>query len=100
MSTEVLAPVRKFRRTIPEAHRGSLDTRLMWLWHQRFGTVQTIYGETSDPLDKTACTLILQAIMGEDLASIKLLLQRIEGGPVVDEDVLAAQAAEPTSMRV
>jgi hypothetical protein len=36
MSKELVA-TRKFRAEIPEAHRGSLDTRLRWLWHQRWG---------------------------------------------------------------
>ena len=82
MSTEI---VRKFRKQIPEAHRSSLDTRLMWLWHQKFGTVQTIWNESRDVLDHTACTLILQAIMSRDLNSIELLFQRLEGGAVGDE---------------
>ena len=89
MSTEI---VRKFRKQIPEAHRSSLDTRLMWLWHQKFGTVQMIWKESSDVLDHTACTLILQAIMAKDLASIELVLNRLEGGPIEDVEV-AAQSA-------
>ena len=53
MSQEI---VRKFRKQIPEAHRASLDTRLRWLWVQRFGTVQTVWKESPDLLDRTACT--------------------------------------------
>ena len=34
-----LVPVARFRNTIPEDHRSSMDTRLAWLWKQRFGTV-------------------------------------------------------------
>lgn len=83
MSNE-LVPVRKFRRAIPEAYRSSLDTRLEWLWHQRFGTVQQIWKDSPDALDKTACTLILQAIIARDLESIRLLFERLEGGPQVD----------------
>lgn len=83
-----LVPVRKFRREIPEAHRISLDTRLQWLWHQRFGTVQMIWKDSPDILDHTACTLILQAIMGKDLDSIHQLFQRLEGGSVSDEALL------------
>lgn len=85
MSQEI---VRKFRKQIPEVHRKSLDTRLRWLWHQRFGTVQMVWQESRDILDKTAATLILQAIMAKDLNSIELLFQRIEGGAEVDEAVL------------
>ena len=83
-----LEPVRKYRKAIPEAHRSSLDTRVQWLWHQRFGTVQTVWQESRDILDKTAATLILQCIMAKDLNSIELLFQRIEGGAEVDEAVL------------
>jgi hypothetical protein len=75
---------RRWRNTIPAEHRMTLDTRLVWLWHQRFGTVQMIYKESSDLLDKTAATLILQAILGRDLKSIQQLFQRIEGGPQFD----------------
>lgn len=85
MSQEI---VRKFRKQIPEVHRKSLDTRLRWLWNQRFGTVQTVWQESRDILDKTAATLILQCIMAKDLNSIELLFQRIEGGAEVDEAVL------------
>jgi len=85
MSQEI---VRKFRKQIPEVHRKSLDTRLRWLWHQRFGTVQTVWQESRDILDKTAATLILQCILAKDLNSIELLFQRIEGGAEVDEAVL------------
>jgi hypothetical protein len=81
-------PVRKYRREVPAEHKGSLDTRLQWLWHQRFGTVQTVYNESKDILDHTACTLILQAIMARDLKSIQQLLQRLEGGSRVDVDML------------
>ena len=85
MSTEI---ARKFRKEIPPAHRESLDTRLRWLWNQRFGTVQTIWKDSPDVLDQTACTLILQAIMSKDLNSIELLFQRLEGGSQNDQEVL------------
>ena len=85
-----------FRREIPKDHRGSLDTRLVWLWNQRFGTVQTIWQESSDVLDRTAATLVLQCVLGGgDLESIVLLFRRLEGGVQVDKEVL-----EQTSMRV
>ena len=84
--------VRRYRHAVPDAHRASLDTRLAWLWCQRFGTVQMIWKESSDMLDHTACTLILQAIMAKDLASIELVLNRLEGGPIEDVEV-AAQSA-------
>lgn len=84
-----LEPIeRKFRKQIPDAHRASLDTRLAWLWHQRFGTVQMVWKESRDLLDHTACTLILQAVMAGDLNSIEMLMQRIEGGAISDAEVL------------
>mgnify|MGYP003593916766 CR=1 FL=1 len=90
--TEVVL-VRKFRNQVPEDHRTSLDTRLLWLWHQRFGTVQTVYSNSPDILDVTAATLILQAVMARDLKSIQQLFQRLEGSSVYDEEVRAQVAA-------
>lgn len=87
MSAE-LVPIRKFRKQIPDVHRVSLDTRIQWLWHQRFGTVQMIYKDSPDILDKTAATLFLQAIMAKDLESISQILQRLEGGPLLDTTLL------------
>jgi hypothetical protein len=86
--TAELVQLYKFRRSIPAAHQGSLDTRLRWLWHQRFGTVQMVYNESKDILDKTAATLILQAVMASDLESINQLFQRLEGGPLADDTLL------------
>ena len=95
-NAELVAPRRRhFRKSVPKEHRQSLDTRLRWLWNQRFGTVQTIWNESDDMLDRTACTTILQGILGKDLASIKLLLSRLEGGPQMDEEV-----AERANIRV
>jgi len=89
MNAEIIVihelPARRWKSNVPIAHRTSLDTRLRWLWHQRFGTVQTVYMESQDLLDKTAATLILQAIMSQDLRSIQQLFQRLEGGALHDE---------------
>ena len=79
---------RRYRKQIPARHQASLDTRIMWLWHQKFGTVQMIWKESKDVLDHTAAMLILQAIMAKDLKSIMLIFQRIEGGPRGDAVVL------------
>lgn len=79
----------RFRHTIPERHRHSLDTRIAWLWNQRFGTVQMVWQQSKDMLDVTAATLILQAIFGKDLVSIEQVLHRIEGGAVTDEDIVS-----------
>lgn len=92
-------PRRKFRKAIPEVHRQSMDTMIHWLWHQRFGTVQTIWQESQKQgrlLDHTACALVLQAIMGKDLESINQVFQRIEGGTLADVDL---QNQEPGSIR-
>lgn len=86
MASEVV-PIRRYRHEIPVDHRASLDTRLLWLWHQRFGTVQTVYSQSSDILDVTAATLILQAIMARDLKSIQQLFTRLEGGSVYDKEM-------------
>jgi hypothetical protein len=89
MTAELVpTPEYRFRRQVPDSHRGSLDTRIIWLWHQRFGTVQMVWKDSNDVLDHTAATLILQAIMAKDLASIAQLFQRLEGGPVMDEILL------------
>jgi len=85
VSDEVV-PIKRFRTQVPDGHRGSLDTRLLWLWHQRFGTVQTVYSSSPDILDVTAATLILQAIMAKDLKSIQQLFQRLEGNPLYDHE--------------
>lgn len=84
-----------FRKQVPEAHRTSSDTRLVWLWSQRFGTVQTVWKESPDVLDRTAASLILQAIMGKDLSSIALLFKRMEGAAIEDVEV-----AERRTLRV
>ena len=84
--------IRKYRTRVPETHRGSLDTRIRWLWHQRFGTVQTVFQRSPDMLDRTAATLIIQAIMAKDLDSIQQVFQRIEGG--AEEDVVVLEKAQ------
>lgn len=83
-----LIPIRRYRSQVPEEHRTSLDTRLLWLWHQRFGTVQTVYSQSPDILDVTAATLILQAVMAKDLKSIQQLFQRLEGNAIYDREVM------------
>lgn len=87
---ELVPQPRRWRKEVPEQHRASLDTRVLWLWNQRFGTVQMVYNQSPDLLDKTAATLILQAIMARDLVSIKQVFQRLEGGTQFDEELLDA----------
>jgi hypothetical protein len=101
VSEVVHVPTRKFRGTIPEDHCHSLDTRIRWLWHQRFGTVQTVWHASRASarlLDHTAATLVIQAILGKDLVSITQLFGRLEGGPLLDEENLERDEEEP--MRV
>lgn len=86
MSDVVLIEDRRWRREVPEEHRKNLDTRIVWLWNQRFGSVQMVYNNSDDLLDRTAATLILQAIMARDLQSIQQLFTRLEGGAVFDSE--------------
>lgn len=83
--SELTTTERKFRHAVPDKHRGSLDTRLRWLWNQRLGTVQAVWANTDDLLDRTAATMLIQAIYGKDLNNIALVLKRLEGGPLSDE---------------
>lgn len=95
MTGEVIPIRRKFRSQIPDSHRASLDTRIVWLWNQRFGTVQTVWKDSPDVLDHTAATVILQAILAKDLESINQIFQRLEGGPMGDQEVLDRDTAMP-----
>jgi hypothetical protein len=85
--------VKSYRTQVPPDHKASLDTRLRWLWMQRFGTVQTVYSRSEDILDVTAATLILQCIMARDLKSIQQLFNRLEGGAISDRETLEAEEA-------
>ena len=89
MGTDIVASERRYRKQIPEEYRSSLDTRVYWLWNQSFGTVQAVSMESSDALDVTAATLFLQAIMAGHMDSIALILRRLEGGAIMDEELLA-----------
>lgn len=86
---EIVRPRQNHWRTqVPEAHRSTLDTRVAWLWNQRFGTVQTVYTSSPDILDKTAATLIIQAILAKDLRAIRQVFQRLEGGAQFDDELV------------
>ena len=87
MSSTDLEPTRVYRKRVPEEYRASLDTRLAWLWNQRFGTVQQVWQSSKDMLDHTAATLILQAVFAKDLESITQVFQRLEGGALVDTEL-------------
>lgn len=88
MATEVVPTGHRFRNQVPKEHRATIDTRIAWLWNQRFGTVQMVWQQSRDVLDHTAATLILQAIFASDLDAINQIFQRIEGGAQSDKDLL------------
>ena len=94
MSAEV---VKKYRTGIPAEHMKSMDTMIQWLWHQRFGTIQRISLEAENAEVQTVCSLFLQAIMAKDLESIQQILSRLEGGAVMDTEVLEQ---DPQQIRV
>ncbi len=87
MASEIVLVELRFRNQIPDAHRKSIDTRIAWLWNQRFGTVQQVWNSSKDMLDHTAATLILQAVFAKDLESINQVFQRLEGGALVDTEL-------------
>lgn len=78
----------KYRKSIPDAHMASADTKLRWLWNQRFGTLQRIWQETNDGETKMAATLLLNAAYGGDIPSIGIVFNRLEGGAMQDTDLL------------
>jgi len=84
---------RRWRRTVPEAHQLNLDTRILWMWNQKFGTIQTIFNEGTDEEDRMAATMFLQAILETDLDTIETIFRRIEGTPQTDEEVLSKTEA-------
>lgn len=85
MASTELVKVSKFRTRVPTQHRTSVDTRIQWLWNQRFGTVQQVMEHSPDVLDHTAAQLIFRAIVGNDLECIQQIFQRLEGAPVTDD---------------
>lgn len=87
MASKELTAQLRFRNEIPQDHRKSIDTRIAWLWNQRFGTVQQVWQSSKDMLDHTAATLILQAVFAKDLDSITQVLQRLEGGALTDSEL-------------
>lgn len=86
---------KKYRSAIPEEHLTSIDTKLRWLWNQRFGTVQKIWQETDDADTKAAATLCLNAAYIGDLSAISIILNRLEGGALTDEDMLDFSESMP-----
>ena len=88
MSSAEIVPQRKWRHEVPREHRATVDTRIQWLWNQRFGTVQRVWQQSSDTEDKLAATIILQAIVASDLNNIALVFKRLEGGAQTDEITL------------
>lgn len=87
--SDVVSLRQNFRRSIPKEHRASLDTRILWLYNQRFGTIQQVYQSSDDLDDRTVASLFINAIWHKDLDSIAMIYRRLEGGPVTDEEQLA-----------
>ena len=87
--SDVVSLRQNFRRSIPKEHRASLDTRILWLYNQRFGTIQQVYQSSDDLDDRTVASLFINAIWHRDLDSIAMIYRRLEGGPVTDEEQLA-----------
>lgn len=86
---------RKYRGSVPEEHTGSIDMMLRWMWNQRFGTIQKIWMETKDADTKAAATLCLNAAYVGDMSAINIVLQRLEGGVLTDEDLLDFSESMP-----
>ncbi|AZV01816.1 hypothetical protein SEA_UNPHAZED_54 [Microbacterium phage Unphazed] len=82
------AIARRMPSNIPEDHRTTDDTRIMWLWNQRLIVVQNIYLKTSNIRDRMACALVLGAAYQANLASIELVFKRLEGGSQEDTKVV------------
>lgn len=80
--------VRALRSEIPVAHCTSTDARVTWLWNQRLAVTQNVFYRTKDIESKMAASLVLTAAMNADLGAIELLLQRLEGSAVSDQEVL------------
>ena len=78
----------KYRSEVPAEHCTSADTKLRWLWNQRFGTLQNIWQNTADGDTRAAATLCLNAAYIGDLTAINMLLTRLEGGALVDDELL------------
>ena len=79
---------RRLRSEIPKEHCTSNDSRLAWLWNQRMAVAQAIFSRTTDVQSRMAASLVLSAGFTHDLGAITLLLQRLEGGAITDQEVL------------
>lgn len=79
--------VRKLRSSIPRDFQASADLRVQWLWSQRLCVVQNIAVRGEDVMDVMCAKLMLSAVMMRHLPSIELVLQRLEGSAVTDEEV-------------
>lgn len=89
-----LIPVRKYRNAIPPEYRRNMHTRVYWLWHQRFGTIQKVYSTSRDLYDRTACTLFMFAIVSGKLWAIKQIFQYLEGGAMTDQMLEERKSSE------
>ncbi|QKY80412.1 hypothetical protein SEA_PABST_54 [Microbacterium phage Pabst] len=82
------AIARRMPSNIPEEHRTTDDTRIAWLWNQRLIVVQNIWSNTSNIRDRMAAALILGAAYQANMASIELVFKRLEGGAILDTEII------------
>jgi len=59
-----------------------------WMWDQRLEVIGTIYLRSPDLLDVMAARTVLDATLMGSIASIELLLRRLEGGAVSDQTIV------------
>lgn len=86
MSTAIVKQQR-FRSEIPRKHKASLDTRIAWLWRNRWGTVEAVYQDSRDPVDRMVAQIFIQAVVYKDIESIRLIFNRLAGAPLDDAEL-------------
>jgi len=82
-------PKRRYRNEVPAAYKQSPDSRLAWLWNQKFGTVKAVWENSNDLQDRMAADLLLHAIIDSDITAIKLIFERLEGGAIYDTEMVS-----------
>ena len=83
-----LVPIKRPRIQTPKTAKDSTDTRMEWMWDQRLEVIGTIYLRSPDLLDVMAARTVLDATLMGSIASIELLLRRLEGGAVSDQTIV------------
>ena len=80
------------RSEVPDRHCDTDDSRLQWLWNQRLETVANVFYKTRDVRTRMAASLMISATVAGDLGAIELLLRRLEGGAISDQEVLESDS--------